>query len=74
MIIVYFITKLYQACINKFLWCSWNLQITFVPAELFMYLRAILCPFQISVDFYYVPVGGRGGLEKGGARGYCDKT
>ncbi len=50
----------------------------------FMYLRAILCTFQISVDFYYVPVGGRGGgrgsagegggglerggLEKGGAR------
>jgi hypothetical protein len=23
----------------------------------FMYLRAILCPFQISVDFFYVPVG-----------------
>jgi hypothetical protein len=36
----------------------------------FMYLRAVLCTFQISVDFYYVPVGGRGGvrggLEKGG--------
>ncbi len=36
---------------------------------LFMYLRAILCTFQISVDFYYVPEGGRGGgrggLEKG---------
>jgi hypothetical protein len=32
----------------------------------FMYLRAILCAFQIYVDFYYVPVGGRGGLEKGG--------
>jgi hypothetical protein len=35
-----------------------------------MYLRAILCNFQISVDFYHVPVGGRGGgeggLEKGG--------
>jgi hypothetical protein len=28
-----------------------------------MYLRAILCTFQfqISVDFYYVPVRGRGG-------------
>ncbi len=25
----------------------------------FMYLRAILRTFQISVDFYYVPVGGR---------------
>ncbi len=25
-----------------------------------MYLRAILCTFQISVDFYYVPVGRRG--------------
>jgi hypothetical protein len=40
---------------------------------LFMYLRAILCTFQISVDFYYVPVGGRGGgrggLEWVGARG-----
>jgi hypothetical protein len=37
--------------------------------NLFMYLRAILCTFQISVDFYFVPVsgrgGGRGGLEKG---------
>jgi hypothetical protein len=35
----------------------------------FMYLRAIFCTFQISVDFYIVPVGGRGGgmggLEKG---------
>ena len=35
----------------------------------FMYLRAIFCTFQISVDFYFVPVsgrgGGRGGLEKG---------
>jgi hypothetical protein len=25
-----------------------------------MYLRAVLCTFQISVDFYYVPEGGRG--------------
>ncbi len=31
--------------------------------KIFMYLRAILCTFQISVDFYYVPVGGRGGGE-----------
>jgi len=35
-----------------------------------MYLRAILCNFQISVDFYFVPVSGRGGggggLGKGG--------
>ncbi len=30
-----------------------------------MYLRAILCTFQISVDFYYVPVGGRGGGRGG---------
>jgi hypothetical protein len=30
-------------------------------ARIFMYLRAIFCTFQISVDFYYVPVGGRGG-------------
>jgi hypothetical protein len=26
-----------------------------------MNLQAIFCTFQISVDFYYVPVGGRGG-------------
>ncbi len=26
-----------------------------------MYLRAILCTFQISVDFYCVPVSGREG-------------
>jgi hypothetical protein len=32
----------------------------------FMYLRAILCTFQISVDFYYIPVGGRGGAREGG--------
>ncbi len=40
------------------------------PELCFMYLRAILCTFRISVDFYYLPVGGRrggrGGLEKGG--------
>ncbi len=34
-----------------------------------MYLRAILCTFQISVDFYYVPVGGRGGGRGGAGRG-----
>ena len=35
----------------------------------FMYLRAVLCTFQISVDFYFVPVGGRGGAGEGeGAR------
>jgi hypothetical protein len=35
----------------------------------FMYLRAIFCTFQISVDFYLVPVGGRGGAGEGeGAR------
>ena len=34
-----------------------------------MYLRAIFCTFQISVDFYFVPVGGRGGAGEGeGAR------
>jgi hypothetical protein len=33
-----------------------------------MYLRAILYTFQIYVDFYYIPVGGRGGLEGEGAR------
>jgi hypothetical protein len=31
-----------------------------------MYLLAILYTFQISVDFYYVPVGGRGGAGVGG--------
>jgi hypothetical protein len=35
----------------------------------FMYLRAILCTFKISVDFYYVPVSGRGGLERGTGEG-----
>ncbi len=35
----------------------------------FMYLRAILCTFQISVDFYFVPVGGRGGGRGGAGRG-----
>jgi hypothetical protein len=49
-----------------------------------MYLRAILCTFQISVDFYYVPVGGRGGvrggagegggIERGGYNVYCMGT
>ena len=34
-----------------------------------MYLRAILCTFQISVDFYYVPVSGRGGGRGGAAEG-----
>ncbi len=36
----------------------------------FMYRRAILCTFHISVDFYYVPVGriegGEGGWRRGG--------
>ncbi len=35
-----------------------------------MYLRAVLCTFQISVDFYFVPVGGRGGGEEGGEEGW----
>jgi hypothetical protein len=37
-----------------------------------MYLRAVLCTFQISVDFYCVPVSGRGGGKGGwigGGRG-----
>jgi hypothetical protein len=38
-----------------------------------MYLRAILCTFQISVDFYYVPVGGRGGAGKGGEKREVDR-
>ncbi len=35
----------------------------------FMYLRAVLCTFQVSVDFYYVPVGGRGGGRGGAGEG-----
>ncbi len=35
----------------------------------FMYLRAILCTFQISVDFYFVPEGGRGGGRGGAGEG-----
>jgi hypothetical protein len=35
----------------------------------FMYLRAIFCTFQISVDFYIVPVGGRGGGRGGAGEG-----
>ena len=38
-----------------------------------MYLRAIFCTFQISVDFYYVPVGGRGGGRGGAGRGGGDR-
>jgi hypothetical protein len=36
-----------------------------------MYLRAILCTgtFQISVDFYYVPLGRRGGGRGGAGEG-----
>jgi hypothetical protein len=37
----------------------------------FMYRRALLCTFQIAVDFYYVPVGGRGGLESVGGNLFC---
>ncbi len=33
------------------------------------YLRAILCTFQISVDFYFVPVSGRGGGRGGAGEG-----
>ncbi len=35
-----------------------------------MYLRAVLCTFQISVDFYYVPEGGRGGGRGGLKKGW----
>ncbi len=35
----------------------------------FMYLRAILCTFQISVDFYFVPVSRRGGGRGGAGEG-----
>ncbi len=37
--------------------------------DMFMYLRAIFCTFQISVDFHYVPVGGRGGGRWGAGEG-----
>ncbi len=32
-------------------------------------MRAILCTFQLSVDFYYLPVGGRGGRGGTGEEG-----
>jgi hypothetical protein len=32
-------------------------------------VRAILCTFQLSVDFYYLPVGGRGGRGGTGEEG-----
>ena len=35
----------------------------------FMYLRAIFCTFQISVDFYFVPMGGRGEGRGGAGEG-----
>jgi hypothetical protein len=38
-------------------------------ARFFMYLRAILCTFQISVDFYYLPLGGKGGGREGAGEG-----
>ncbi len=39
-----------------------NRKYSFVHTHnIYMYLRAIFCTFQISVDFYFVPVGGRGG-------------
>ena len=48
---------------------NWNY--TKVIIYVFLYLRAIFCTFQISVDFYFVPVGGRGGAGEGeGARMY----
>jgi hypothetical protein len=37
-----------------------------------MYLRAILCTFQISVNFYYVPGGRRGGGRRGAGEGEGD--
>jgi hypothetical protein len=37
--------------------------------DYFMYLRAIFFTFQISVDFYFVPVGGRGGGRWGAGEG-----
>jgi hypothetical protein len=38
-----------------------NNQVPYTLSRQFMYLRAILCTFPISADFYYVHVGGRGG-------------
>jgi hypothetical protein len=37
--------------------------------KIFMYLRAIFCTFQISVDLYFVPVRGRGGGRGGAGEG-----
>jgi hypothetical protein len=43
-----------------------SLDLSCLYKTFFMYLRAVLCTFQISVDFYCVPVGGEEGGEEGG--------
>jgi hypothetical protein len=35
----------------------------------FYVAASYICTFQISVDFYYVPVGGRGGRRGGAGEG-----
>ncbi len=67
---------LFSTCANCFLGCLAKENIKYKDfacfneyTYTFMYLRAILCTFQISVDFYYVPVGGRGGGRGGAGRG-----
>jgi hypothetical protein len=47
-----------QGCVRFVLWRG---TVCLCSEIIFMYLRAIFCTFQISVDFYFVPVGGRGG-------------
>ncbi len=62
-----------QSCSVRTSWIgSYTDPISFLPLSTlwyFMYLRAIFCTFQISVDFYYVPVGGRGVGEGSWRRG-----
>ncbi len=45
------------------------------PGTIFLYLRAIFCTFQISVDFYFVPVGAweRRGWRRGGGQREGDR-
>jgi hypothetical protein len=53
------------------IFCSGGISTVSQPFTLyiFMYLRAILCTFQISVHFHYVPVGWRGGGRGGAGEG-----
>ncbi len=63
-------TVVYRYCTYVYLRCGSTLDLfgEWVVTG-FMYLRAIFCTFQISVDFYIVPVGGRGGWRGGAVEG-----